>query len=184
MTPQAPPAREPPPSGTGLAPLQQALLDLQQRVEEFERNPQAVTPEIRQRFEDLKERALALPAATPIGPPAVLLAPPAVHPAAQATPVGPPALPIAAQAAPSVVPVVATPPLPRAALAPVQGVSQRVKDVPIAVETSIEMDPALDGRARRRKVIWLFLLVLILVFGGLLASMAYSYSPQSKFLSP
>jgi hypothetical protein len=191
MTPQAPPAREPPPSGTGLAPLQQALLDLQQRVEELERNPQAVTPEIRQRFEDLKERALGLPAATPIGPPVVLLAPPAVHPAAQTTPiappaapVGPPALPIAAQAAPGAAPVVvAAPPLPRAALAPVQGVSQRVKDVPITVEASIEMDPALDGRARRRKVIWLFLLVLILVFGGLLASMAYSYSPQSKFLS-
>jgi hypothetical protein len=74
--------------------------------------------------------------------------------------------------------------LPPAALAPVQGVSQRVKDVRIAVEASIEMDPALDGRARRRKVIWRFLLALILVFGGLLASMAYSYSPQSKFLSP
>jgi hypothetical protein len=65
-------------------------------------------------------------------------------------------------------------------------VSQGFRELPVAygAEASFEIDPALDGRARRRRILWRFLLLLMLVFGGLLAAMAYSYTPQAKFLSP
>jgi hypothetical protein len=118
-------------------------------------------------LDDIAQRALAVPAATPLAPPA--------RPIVQTPPS----------------PVSALAPVQRiAALPPVQGVSQGVRDLPIGAATSIgggasfEIDPALDGRARRRKVVWRLVLFLALVFGGLLAAMAYSYTPQSKFLSP
>jgi len=191
-TPEAPPARDRPEERPGaVAPLQQALIELQQRVEELERHPQAATPEVRQRLDELKQRALAVPAAAGVPPPA-----PVVHaapiPTAAPTPLMHPA-PVpqmyAAQVSatptrPGLVPLTPTP--PPAALAPVQGVSQGFRELPIAggADVSFEMDPALDGRARRRRIVWRFLLFLVLVFGGLLAAVAYSYTPQAKFLSP
>jgi hypothetical protein len=50
------------------------------------------------------------------------------------------------------------------------------------VTGDIDIDTPFDGRARRRKVVVRFVIFLVLVFGGLVGAMAYSYSPQARVL--
>jgi hypothetical protein len=44
-------------------------------------------------------------------------------------------------------------------------------------DTSIQVDGALDGRKRKRRLAITFALLLILVFGGLFGALAHSYTP-------
>jgi hypothetical protein len=52
----------------------------------------------------------------------------------------------------------------------------------LTVPIDIDIDTPFDGRSRRRKVVVRFVIFLVLVFGGLVAAMAYSYSPQARVL--
>jgi hypothetical protein len=53
------------PTPTPLAPVENALVELQRRVEELERGPNTVPPELQQRINALKARAHATPGSTP-----------------------------------------------------------------------------------------------------------------------
>jgi hypothetical protein len=51
-------------------------------------------------------------------------------------------------------------------------------------DTSIQIDGALDGRRRKVRLTVTFVLLLLVVFGGLFAALAYSYAPQSSMVAP
>jgi hypothetical protein len=143
-----PPAAEPPP----IAPVEQALVELQRRVEELERSPNSVPPELRQRIDALKVRAHTAP------------------PVAQAAPslAGALVLPTYARAT-------SAPPPARATSAPPPALIS-VDDI------DIDIDVPFDGRARRRRVVIRFILFVLVVFGALVGAMIYSYSPQARVI--
>jgi hypothetical protein len=47
-------------------------------------------------------------------------------------------------------------------------------------DASIDVDGALDGRRRKRRLALTFVLLLLVVFGGLFAALARSYSPHQS----
>jgi hypothetical protein len=63
--------------------------------------------------------------------------------------------------------------------------SYRPSAIPIVegdLTLDFEMDSALDGRVRRRRILVRLILFVLLVFGALFAALAYSYSPQARVL--
>jgi hypothetical protein len=45
-------------------------------------------------------------------------------------------------------------------------------------DVHVQMDGGLDGRRRRRRLVWTFVLFVLVVFGGLGAALASSYTPH------
>jgi hypothetical protein len=111
-----------------LAPVEQAFAELQRRVEELERGPNAVPPELQQRIDALKMRAHTAPVTYARS---ISVAPP------------PPAF---------------------------------------SAVDDIDIDSPFDGKARRRRVVIAFVVLILVVFGALLGAMAYSYSPQARVI--
>jgi hypothetical protein len=136
------------PTPTPLAPVESALVELQRRVEELERGPNTVPPQLQQRIDALKARAHATPGSIP---------------------------------PPGAIPAVVGGGL---VLGPTYARSISVAPPPptLAVTGDVDIDTPFDGRARRRKVVIGFVIFLLLVFGGLVGAMAYSYSPQARVL--
>jgi hypothetical protein len=145
-----PPAAEPAP----IAPVEQALVELQRRVEELERSPNSVPPELRQRIDALKVRAHA-----------------------------PPPVP---QAAPNLAGALVLPTYARATSAPPPPYVRATSAPPPALisvdDIDIDIDVPFDGRARRRRVVIRFILFVLVVFGGLVGAMIYSYSPRARVM--
>ena len=140
--------------------IDQALAPLVQRVSELERRP----------------RAPSSPGFAPTS--AATTAPsPHVHAAPAAAPARAPSAPHLAVAYPSAraAPVAyAAPPPPRfitVAPAPLLDVAAIERDVPLDLDIR-----GFDGGRRRRRMVVLFVLGLLLVFGGLFAMLAASYS--------
>ncbi len=90
----------------------------------------------------------------------------------------------------SAAPVAAAPPAPAYASRPVSlspGIPVAVSLAPqapvldvkaIERDVNIEVDGALDGRKRRRRLLLSFTFLLVAVFGGLFAALARSYQPH------
>jgi hypothetical protein len=53
---------------------------------------------------------------------------------------------------------------------------------PAYSSSDIDVDSPFDGRARRRRVIVRFVLLIVIVFGALLGAMGYSYLPQARII--
>ena len=51
-------------------------------------------------------------------------------------------------------------------------------------DASIQIDGALDGRRRKLRLALTFTLLLLVVFGGLFAALAYSYTPHPSTFAP
>jgi hypothetical protein len=49
-------------------------------------------------------------------------------------------------------------------------------------DVHIDMDGALDGSKRRRRLALTFVLLLLVVFGGLFGALAHSYTPHGSSL--
>ncbi len=132
-------------------PGENALAELQRRVEELERGPTAVPPDLQHRIDALKARAAQTPGPAPVA-----------HRVSSTYP--PPVIPTAAYAR-----MVSGAPPPALST---------THDIPV----DIDVDSRFDGRARRRRVILRFFLFILIVFGGLVGAMVYSYSPQARVL--
>jgi hypothetical protein len=93
-----------------------------------------------------------------------------------------PAPPVAAQAAPSYAQPVAR----AAAFAPVSAIpvmhaeprGETLDIARIEREVRVEVDSALDGGKRKRRLVAVVVLFILLVFGGLFAMLAQSYAPH------
>jgi hypothetical protein len=144
--------------GEALAPVQQAFRDIQRRLEELERRPLVVAP-------------------APVAPaPALgaMRAPQATVPGG-VTATG-------TDLAVSMVPVSVGPvPVTIGSLAP----RPPVLDVAaIERDASVTIDGAIDGRRRKLRLVLTFVLLLLLVFGGLFAALANSYTPHTSGMAP
>jgi hypothetical protein len=119
--------------------------------------------ELLRRIEDLERRPVPQPAAAV----SVAAAPPAVAMTAEAYRQPQPSYPaaISVPAAPPSAPAVI-------ARAPALDIAAIERDV------HIDVDFALDGRRRRRRLAITFVLFLVVVFGGLFAALANSYTPH------
>jgi hypothetical protein len=136
-----------------------ALLDLQRRVEELEKSATPVPPALKERIEHLRDPSAHGP---PFHVPAAAVTPPAPSPStapAPSTDGWMPGISIVPSFRPSAIPIVE-------------------QDLSL----DFEIDNALDGRVRRRRIVVRLILFVLLVFGALLAAMAYSYSPQARVL--
>jgi hypothetical protein len=51
-------------------------------------------------------------------------------------------------------------------------------------DASIHIDGAIDGRRRKVRLAVTFVLLLLVVFGGLFAALAYSYAPHPSTFAP
>lgn len=138
-----------------LAPLQFQLIEAQRRIVELERRAAAPPPAA-------TVVLAATPAPAPVAAAPVARAAPApvAQPAPYASAIAAPARSIVAH------PVSLAP-------APLLDVEAINREIPI----DIDMAP-FDGRRRRRRMLTLFVLALLLVFGGLFAMLAQSYAPQ------
>lgn len=132
-----------------VAPLRRALRDLEHRVEELERRPYA----------------------------AAIAAPVAARASTQAGPAAAGVAPGLAVATPPAAVVVAQ---PAAAAHPVTAPAPPLLDVhAIEHDVSIDVDlGALDGRRRRRRHVIAFVVLIVLVFGGMFTALAASYMPH------
>ena len=138
--------------GEALAPVQQAFREIQRRLDELERRPLVVAP---------------APAAAAGSPDAT--SPGDLPRRRRRRRRRPPA---------SVVPVSMAPiPMTMGSIAP----RPPVLDVAaIERDRSVSIDGAIDGRRRKLKIAITFTLLLLAVFGGLFAALAYSYTPHSS----
>jgi hypothetical protein len=145
--------------GESLVPVQQAFRDINRRIEELERRPAVTAP--------------ALIAAAPVGAAAT------ASPTAVAPPYRPPQ---ATHPGGSMAPI----PVTLGSLAP--GPASLTPRAPIldvaAIErdASVSIDGAIDGRKRKVRLAITFVLLLLVVFGGLFAALAYSYQPHNSML--
>jgi hypothetical protein len=147
-----------------LAPVQQAFRDINRRIDELERRPLAAAP--------MAAPATAPSPAASAGPQAI--APPPYRPP-QATFPGPGG---------SMAPI----PISVASLAPgAPSLAPRPPVLDVAAierDASVTIDGAIDGRRRKLRLALTFVLLLLLVFGGLFAALAYSYAPHPSSLAP
>jgi hypothetical protein len=145
--------------GESLVPVQQAFRDINRRIEELERRPAVTAP--------------ALIAAAPVAAAAT------ASPNAVAAPYRPPQ---ATHPGGSMAPI----PVTLGSLAP--GPASLTPRAPIldvaAIErdASVTIDGAIDGRKRKVRLAITFVLLLLVVFGGLFAALAYSYQPHNSML--
>jgi hypothetical protein len=144
--------------GEALAPVQQAFRDIQRRLDELERRPLVVAP------------APVAPA-PPIG---AMRPPQATVPGGVVVAGGD--LPV------SMVPVSVAPiPVTVGSLAP----RPPILDIAaIERDVNVNIDGALDGRRRKVRLVLTFVLLLLVVFGGLFAALANSYTPHTSGMGP
>ncbi len=145
--------------GEALAPVQQAFREIQRRLDDLERRPLVVAP---------APAAAAGPTATLAA--AAMRPPQATYPGGVA---------VAGNELPaSVVPVSIAPiPITVGSIAP----RPPVLDIAaIERDRNVSIDGAIDGRRRKLKIAITFTLLLLAVFGGLFAALAYSYAPHSS----
>ena len=143
--------------GESLVPVQQAFRDIHRRIDELERRPVAVTP-----------AAVAITA--PAAPAASSAAAPPYRPP-QATLPGASIAPI-----PVTLGSLAPGPVSLTPRAPILDVAAIERDA------SVTIDGAIDGRRRKVRLAITFVLLLLVVFGGLFAALAYSYQPHNSRL--
>jgi hypothetical protein len=137
-----------------IEPLRQALVDAQRRIAELERRPAAVAP-------TAVTTAVVAPAPAGVRAPAPAAAAPHAPVATSA-----PAAYASAIAAPAQHSVA-----PRPTLPPLLDLEAINRDIPIDMDMR-----AFDGGRRKKQTIILFVVGLILVFGGLFALLAESYT--------
>jgi hypothetical protein len=150
--------------GEALAPVQQAFREIQRRLDDLERRPIAVAP------------APAAPAA--VAPAAAATAPAQYRPPQATYPGGnmaPGSLMPAATVSMVPIPVTIASMAPRP---PILDVAAIERDV------NVHIDGAIDGRRRRLRLALTFTLVLVAIFGGLFAALAYSYAPHPSGSAP
>jgi hypothetical protein len=147
--------------GEALAPVQQAFRDIQRRLDDLERRPMTVVA-------SAPAVAAAPTALAPMRPPQ------ATYPGGVAAPG-------------SVVPVSVAP----ASLVPIPVTIASIAPRPplfdiaaIERDTNIQIDGAIDGRRRKLRLALTFVLLLLIVFGGLFAALAYSYAPHPSTFAP
>jgi hypothetical protein len=51
-------------------------------------------------------------------------------------------------------------------------------------DASVNIDGAIDGRRRKLRLVLTFVLLLLVIFGGLFAALAYSYTPHTSGMAP
>ncbi len=135
-----------------LAPVQQTVRELLRRIEELERRPAQTVTHV---------------AAQAAAPPAVSHAAPSP---AMAAPYRQPQ-PSYSSAMAAEVPVVMGSLAPRPPVYDVKAIER---------DTNIEVDGAIDGRKRKRRLAITFVLLLLAIFGALFGALAYSYSPHQS----
>jgi hypothetical protein len=143
--------------GEALAPVQLAFRDIQRRLDDLERRPVTVAA-----------------SAPPITVPAPMRPPQATYPGGAAAPGS--VVPVSVAPA-SIVPI----PVTVASIAP----RPPIFDIAaIERDVSIQIDGAIDGRRRKRRLALTFVLVLLVLFGGLFAALANSYAPHPATFAP
>jgi hypothetical protein len=147
--------------GEALAPVQQAFRDIQRRLDDLERRPMTV----------VASASAVAAAPTALAP---MRRPQATFPGGVAAPG-------------SVVPVSVAP----ASLVPIPVTVGSIAPRPplfdiaaIERDTNIQIDGAIDGRRRKLRLALTFVLLLLVVFGGLFAALAYSYAPHPSTFAP
>jgi hypothetical protein len=141
--------------GEALAPVQQAFRNIERRLDDLERRPVAVAP----------LPTAAIPGATAhMRPPQATVPGGAAAPGAAALPVSMPPIPITVASL-----------VPRAPLLDVAAIER---------DANIQIEGALDGRRRKVRLAVTFVLLLLVVFGGLFAALAYSYAPHPSTFAP
>ncbi len=175
-----------PPVGAAVTPAQSTISAVDLRLIVREMIDQAIAP-LQMRLAELERRPMA-----PSSPAFVMHVPPAA--VAPARPVGTPLAPAGVSPPPPVVTAaqaVATPyasamaaPVAQAA-APSAPRSLTVAPPPLLDVKAIEMDRSIDvdvrgfdGGRRKRRMIFLFFFAVLVLFGGLFALLADSYTPH------
>ncbi len=140
--------------GESLVPVQQAFRDINRRIEDLERRPAVTAP--------------AVIAAAPVAAPAAVTPPyrppQATHPGGSMAPI------------PVTLGSLAPGPASLTPRAPILDVAAIERDA------SVTIDGAIDGRKRKIRLAITFVLLLLVVFGGLFAALAYSYQPHNSML--
>jgi hypothetical protein len=145
--------------GESLVPVQQAFREIHRRIDELERRPVAVAP---------AAVAVTAPLAAAASSPAAVAPPYRPH---QATLPGASIAPI-----PVTLGSLAPGPVSLTPRAPILDVAAIERDA------SVTIDGAIDGRRRKVRLAITFVLLLLVVFGGLFAALAYSYQPHNSRL--
>jgi hypothetical protein len=146
--------------GEALAPVQHAFRDLQRRIEDLERRPAAAPAVV---------SVAAAPAITPAHAAASAVAAPAPYRPPQATYPGPGVVSLAP------IPITVGSIAPRPPLFDVAAIER---------DASVVIDGALDGRRRKVRLALTFVLILLVIFGGLFAALANSYQPHNSSRAP
>ncbi len=138
--------------GESLVPVQQAFRDINRRIEDLERRPAVTAPAV------IAAAPVAATAAAPYRPPQ------ATHPGGSLAPI------------PVTLGLLAPGPVSLTPRAPILDVAAIERDA------SVTIDGAIDGRKRKVRLAITFVLLLLVVFGGLFAALAYSYQPHNSML--
>ncbi len=144
--------------GEALAPVQHAFRDLQRRIEDLERRP-AAAPAV---VGVAPAPAAGIPAAQAVVAPAPYRPPQATYP-------GPGVVSLAP------IPITVASIAPRPPLFDVAAIER---------DASVVIDGALDGRRRKVRLALTFVLILLVIFGGLFAALANSYQPHNSSRDP
>jgi hypothetical protein len=167
VAPAPPPARAPAVTSAGIAPQphEDPRALARAAVEDALGPVHQAFRELQRRIEELERRATAAAAAA---------ASPA-SPVATSAPLALSSIPAPYRPAASIAPI----PVTLASLAP----RPPVLDVAaIERDSTVSIDGAIDGRRRRLRIALTFVLLLLVVFGGLFAALAYSYTPHTSIL--
>jgi hypothetical protein len=145
--------------GESLVPVQQAFRDINRRIEELERRPAVTAPAL---IAAAPVAAAATASPTAVAPP--YRPPQATHPGGSMAPI------------PVTLGSLAPGPASLTPRAPILDVAAIERDA------SVSIDGAIDGRKRKVRLAITFVLLLLVVFGGLFAALAYSYQPHNSML--